>query len=253
MSKKPNTKLIGLFLFIGIICFIGLIGHVIASKTISKQDTLIVMYFDESVSGLNVGSPIVFMGVEVGKVARIDLITNPQDLSFSIPVYAKFNTKTRLRQQTDTAVTLQELIDKGLRARLTTQNYLTGQLMIELEMMPDQPVVLKETKQDILEIPTVLSPLSQLSKGIKNLPIRDSVVNLNLLLETLDKKVIPDIQTLTSNLNNLVVDNSKDITKTIYNFNETLSDISSAAKSLRNLTDYLEQHPESLIKGKKGQ
>lgn len=63
---------------------------------------------------------------------------------------------------------LRQLVDKGLRARLNTQNYLTGQLMVELEMMPvDTPAVYRSKDGSIPEIPTVLSPLAELSRGFR--------------------------------------------------------------------------------------
>jgi len=36
------------------------------------------------------------------------------------------------------------------------------------------------------------------------------------------------------------------------NLQNTLQELAKAAHSIKNLTDYLERHPESLIKGKKG-
>jgi paraquat-inducible protein B len=36
-------------------------------------------------------------------------------------------------------------------------------------------------------------------------------------------------------------------------FDETLRELSRAARSVRVLADYLERHPESLIRGKKGE
>jgi paraquat-inducible protein B len=41
--------------------------------------------------------------------------------------------------------------------------------------------------------------------------------------------------------------------QTIYELNRTLEELSGAARSIRILTDYLEQHPEALIKGKRSQ
>ncbi len=263
MSKKPNTRLIGLFLIIGIFSFIGIIGHVIASKMVTDDKNLVVMYFDESVAGLNIGSSVVFMGVEIGKVARIDLMTNPDSMDFRIPVYAKLEPRKNVQINgfRGRPAVLQELVQKGLRARLTTQSYLTGQLMIELEMMPDTKAVLKqEQDSDLFEIPTVLSPFSKISQGIQDLPIRDSIIKLNIAMDkfitTLDKvnnDVLPNLNTLTTNTNKAVGTGSKDITKTLYNLNQTLSDIRTAAKSLRNFADYIERHPESILKGKKGQ
>ena len=51
---------------------------------------------------------------------------------------------------------------------------------------------------------------------------------------------------------NTYVDKSAPTTnQTLNQINATLKDVSQAAKSLKNLTDYLEQHPDSILKGKK--
>jgi paraquat-inducible protein B len=36
----------------------------------------------------------------------------------------------------------------------------------------------------------------------------------------------------------------------IYQVTKTLEEVSNAARSLRSLTDYIEQHPEALLRGK---
>lgn len=254
MTKKPNKKLIGIFLLTSLAVFIGIIVHFITGKIVTNERDLVVMYFDESVSGLNIGAPVVFMGVEIGKVVKIDLIADPEKMDFNIPVFAKFTSRKNVQMngfRNRTAV-LHELIQKGLRARLTTQSYLTGQLMIELEMLPDTPAVLKQDDHDLFEIPTVLSQMGKLSQGIQDLPVRESVMKFNTVMDKMDKEVIPGLNTLVRNINKLITSNSKETSKTLYNANQTLSDISSAAKSLRNFADYLEQHPEALLKGKRG-
>ena len=38
--------------------------------------------------------------------------------------------------------------------------------------------------------------------------------------------------------------------KTLNNANQSISDIGAAARSIKNLTDYLERHPEAILKGK---
>ena len=219
MSKQPNTRLIGLFLMTSILVFVGILTHFIASKFTTNEDNLVVMYFDESVSGLNIGSPVVFMGVEIGKVARIDLITNPDNMDFRIPVYAKFSPRKNVQMNgfKGRRAVLNELIEKGLRARLTTQSYLTGQLMIELEMLPDTKAVLKqETKDDdLFEIPTVLSQMGKLSQGIQDLPVRDSVLKFNTVMDRLDKEIIPNLNKLLVNLDTVITGNKKEITKTL--------------------------------------
>ena len=47
------------------------------------------MYFEGSVKGLNVGSPVVFRGVKIGSVKDIELKANTKDLKVFIPVYVQ--------------------------------------------------------------------------------------------------------------------------------------------------------------------
>lgn len=269
MSQKPNTKAVGLFVLIGFLFLFGIIGKFTWDKFHSSRNDLVVMYFQESVKGLSIGSPVVLEGVEVGKVVSIELVTGNNPMEFSIPVYVKFQ---KLKDINDSAFItfaqkrnkLKELIKNGLRAKLATQSYLTGQLMIELVFMPNSEIVLKrQNSSGVFEIPTTLSTIKELSKGIQKLPLKEMIDRANKILFTLEEK-LPNTLTKTNELlTNLTIitqqieqlsPNSKKVLintdKTLNNVNTTLSDISAAAKSMKNLTDYLEQHPESILKGK---
>ncbi len=251
MRKKPNTKMIGLFLVIGIGLFLLVTFNFLQGKFWSGKSDQVVMFFEESITGLNVGSPIVFKGVQVGQVSRIELLADPKTLGFNIPVFAKMNKQgiDSMEGYIDKKSLLQELIHKGLRARLVTQSFVTGQLMIEFEMLPNTPVVLKNEDQNYVEIPTALSQLGELSKGIQDLPIRHSVEAFNLFFDNLNKEM-PKINKIVSRVDKLVTQNSQTSVDTINNFNNAMINIGEAANSFRNLADYLERHPESLLKGK---
>ena len=280
MTDKVHKKRIGLFLVIGFICLFGIIGTFVVENIMPNNNKLFVMFFHESVKGLNVGSPVVLEGVEVGKVTRISLETNPKTLTFSIPVFVRFTQdnrtnsilKTMFQTHHSREEIINKLIKKGLRARLVTQNFLTGQLMIELVMLPDTPVKLVETPQTkgLIQIPTVLSTMGELSKGIQDLPLKEMVYKFNNILDILSEKIpviMPQVSLLGENLNkavpafvNLTEQLDKTVQKvdgqipktdqTINHFNVTLDNISRAARSLKNLMDYLERHPEALLKGK---
>ena len=126
MHREPNRRLIGIFLVTGILVFAVVMTMFIRQKFFGGSGNMLVMYFDESIKGLNVGSSVVFKGVEIGKVAKIDLIADANNLDFSIPVYAKMEDyqgiHTRERPEDDKREILDALIKKGLRARLTAQN-----------------------------------------------------------------------------------------------------------------------------------
>ncbi len=256
MRKEPNKKLVGLFIVSGLSVLLIIIGLFLREKIFyGNNSKTLVMYFEESINGLNVGAPVVFKGVQIGKVADIDLIADTNTLDFSIPVYVRMVQRGKDNINSDEFDTkielLNALIDKGLRARLTTQSYLTGLLMIELEMLPDTKIVRRKPKDSpYLEIPTVLSPIGELSKGIQDLPIRQSVEKFNLFFDNLNNKVMPQVEQIVANVNRTVSGNKGMSAETMTNLNRAINNVSEAARSMRNFTDYLERHPESLLKGK---
>ena len=263
MKKEPNRRAAGLFLVIGFALFLGLIGQSVFHKIHADTKNVVVMYFHESLQGLAEGSSVLFQGVEIGKVTRIVLVTDKDNSKFDVAVYArlkpigimsegsiwdKFWKKSNL---------LGSLIEKGLRAQVATQSYLTGQLMIQLVMLPDTEVKMEYQKNDRFpQIPTVLSKREELARGLNALQIHETIERINHVTEVLGRELPILLPALTKSAENLdqtleKVAGSSD--ETIANMNEALHDVSDAAKSMQNLTDYLERHPESLIQGKKGE
>ena len=192
MIRKPNKKLIGIFIFIGILMFFTILFYFIGTKIFINKENIMVMFFKESTQGLKVGSPVVFKGVEIGKVIEINLINKEsKTLDFDIPVYIAItneanNVKNKKRL-------LEELIEKGLRARLSTYSYITGQLMIEFIILPNtEPVFLNKIK-NVPEIPG-LSVLSFLKHSMaahkhfetgKDLSMGEFLANLEAARESL--------------------------------------------------------------------
>lgn len=267
MKREPNKKAVGLFLVIGFALFLGLIGQTIFHKIHTDTKDLAVMYFSESLQGLTEGSPVIFQGVEVGKVTRVVLVTNKNDLNFHVAVYARFKETDiisegslweKLWKKDKDLDFLDLMIKQGLRARLASQSYLTGQLRIDLVMLPDTEVTMFESpkKENIPQIPTVLSQKEELVRGLNRIKIQETLEKINTVTETLGKELpvlLPALTNSAKNLDKTLARVSENTEETLSNLNETLHDISNAAKSTQNLTDYLEQHPESLIRGKKGE
>ena len=268
MKNEPNKKLVGLFLVIGFALFLGLIGTYVLDKVQSDTKDLAVMYFDESLPGLSEGAPVIFQGVEVGKVARIVLVTNKDDLNFHVAVYVRFKETDVISEgslweklwnkEKDDFDFLTIMIKEGLRARLASQSYLTGQLRIDLVMLPDTEAIMFESpkKENIPQIPTVLSQKEELVRGLNRIRIQETLEKINMVAEALGKELpvlLPALTNSSKNLDNTLTRISESSEETFSNMNTTLHDLSDTAKSLGNLTDYLERHPEALIKGKKGE
>jgi paraquat-inducible protein B len=301
-----------------------------------KQTDKYVLHFDGSIKGLNAGAPVLFQGVRIGSVTSIVIRTDREKLEADIPVFIEIEPDTfhivdEKQKRGDPSETLPKLIDKGLRAVLTMQSFITGQLLIELDFYPETTVNLKEVGSQYLEIPTIPSTTERLSQTLQNIDFvgltnhlentmagvdafvnnpdwADSVRSLKVttdemrqvigkiddrmdsvidnlegtlvdtrkLINDVDrqveplagdlKKAVKDFDRLTMNTDTRLESLSNDLDKTLTGFKgvlsedapliikleETLQDISAMAGSMRQLADYLEQHPEALIRGKGG-
>ena len=144
---------------------------------------------------------------------------------------------------------LDELVKRGLRARLATHSFVTGQLMIELVMMPETGVKLHKDV-GFLEIPTTLSPIGEISRGLQKIPLAEGFGNFTEFFKGLND-MMPEINAIVKDIENMVERNKGVTIQVLDNFNKMTINMSKAAKSMQNLTDYLERHPEALIKGKK--
>ncbi len=258
MVNKPDVRKIGIFVATGFVCFALILGSYLKKVFFPDDGNKVVMYFQESIKGLNVGSSVIFQGVEIGKVSQIDLMADLKDLTFSIPVYVELDVSKSIVSGDDERSRkqiLDALIQKGLRARLTAQNYLTGQLMIELVMLPDTEITLEPLPQDkeLLQIPTILSPLQELSRGLQNIPFQKIADKLGQMADSLNKQlpvVLPQISEAATSVSKVFSTNARLSTEALSNFNRALVNVSAAAQSLKDLTDYLERHPEALLRGK---
>ncbi|MGI9308720.1 MAG: MlaD family protein, partial [Gammaproteobacteria bacterium] len=271
------------------------------------------------VKGLRVGSNVTFRGVRVGAVTDLELIADIETLGIAIRVEFEtdgdaFHTmkdgKIIDRKTARDQVSMRELVDAGLRAKLASESLVTGQLLVQLDFQPETEAIFRGHDERIPEIPSVQSDIQQAlqnieqlfddiqnnvdwaklfndiqsaAKGIEELSnsedLRESIEGLNTLVNSQETQRLPgqleatlkDTQTLMQNTDKEIAAIAKDLDKTLaqaegalrqakatlqedsalsYQLNNTLIEIGSAAKSLRILTDYLQQHPEALISGK---
>ncbi len=255
MQQNKTYKKVGLFVVIGFACLIGVIFHYIGKKFMTDENDLVVMYFEESIQGLSAGSSVVLQGVEIGQVKKIKLVTDLKEGTFKTPVYVLFDKKkitSRKGKYFSRQVLLEKLIAKGLKARLASANYLTGQLMIELFMDPDQPVIMRGSGE-IREIPTSLSEFAKFSEDLKGIPLHETLTKMGDVLVDLDENlpaILNNVAQITAKVDKMLNNKSGEVSKTLMNANTTMEEISKASRSIKNLTDYLERHPEALLRGK---
>jgi paraquat-inducible protein B len=111
--------------------------------------------------------------------------------------------------------------------------------------LPTTPGQLEATEAKVTNI---INKLDQL-------PLQQIADNLRKAITDLDQTLLAARGTLLSargtidNANNFVEPNSVQSQE----LQNTLREVSGAARSLRVLADYLQRHPESLLRGKKGE
>ena len=70
MAKQANRKMIGGFVLIAVGIMAASIV-IFGSGDLFKESFEYVLYFEESVKGLKVGSPLLYRGFQVGEVKRV--------------------------------------------------------------------------------------------------------------------------------------------------------------------------------------
>ena len=172
---KRNALLIGAFvissLAIIVVAVLWLSGNDIFSK---KQEAMI--YYRGNVTGLYVGAPVTFRGVAAGQVEDIALEVDSKTLAARVAVRVRLQPKTMrfIDDNPDKSTDVPLLVQRGLRARLVAQSFVTGQKAIELDFVPNTPSTLLGNGSKP-EIPALADRFGALVDQVAELPLRDTV------------------------------------------------------------------------------
>lgn len=236
------------------------------------------MRFSQSIRGLGVGAPVDFKGIELGSVKYVGMDYERSSKTFVSEIVAEIYPQ-RLGQAYERLVNssdgsekshqavLGRLVERGLRAQLRTGNLITGQLYVALDFMPKAAAARIDTSKLPLEVPTapgdfeqVQSQIVDIVRKIDEIPfaelggsLRDSLVSMDKLLKQFDTELAPEARQLLSEARktldaaNQAMAADSPVTQ---DARQTLEEVERTARSLRALSDYLQRHPESLIRGR---
>lgn len=248
--------------------------------------------FDGSVRGLRAGAPVEFRGIRVGTVTDVRLEIDAKQNSVRIPIALEIEPQriglAEGASDVQPYTIMAALVERGLRAQLKSGNLLTGELLVDLDFHPDStpaqldrngaypeipavPAQLEALEASVtavlgklaaLPLPELIDDLRQTIRGIDTLvtssdtvgavaALNQAAVRLQALLETLDQRIGPlfvQAQSALASADALVGANSQ----ARYDLDALLKELTGAARSIRLLADYLERHPEALLRGKAG-
>jgi paraquat-inducible protein B len=328
MSQKANPTLIGIFVFGAILIAIGA-AIFFGSADIFSKKQVYVSYFNQSVSGLGVGSNVKFKGVTIGKVTKVLLGFVGEDKPVYAKVFYEVDEKLVVKELGPGGISMDlsdleahtKRIEQGLRARLDFESLISGQLYVALDFVKigAAPAVFHHVQSDekALEIPVQPSDIeaivANLTKAVANIgnvdfltiskdlesliisardgiealkladlgtslnnfvngpdlkgaltSVKQSFDQLDATLKKLDKELDPissnlnptleeakktmaQLQSATAHLDKMLSTNSS----FRYQLDSALSQIGTAADSLRRLSEFLERNPNSIIFGRK--
>jgi len=248
------------------------------------------MHLVGSAQGLSAGASVRMQGIYVGDVTDVHMEYDAKTRQLNIPVTLELEPQRVRIVNSDLHATgfdarayaaFDAFVARGLRARLASGNMLTGQKIVSLDFLPNLPKAALITGGLYPEIPaaessdvdTVLQSADDLLKSLKvasqslnglitspalkrslvslDTTLHDASIHTGPLLANLRAVTKSADATLRQATSTLAVtgaavgseDNGGDLAGTLRAFKES-------ARSLRALTDYLENHPEALIQGK---
>jgi paraquat-inducible protein B len=244
------------------------------------------MVFNQNTRGLAVGAPVDVLGVEVGRVSAVHLQHDPKKERFFAEVLAELYPRRlgidgQPGMPTDDRQLMKLLVEHGLRAQMRTANLFTGQMTIALDFprhelapghfdaesplptMPTQPSQFSALEPQLMQIVKRLSAVrfDEIGAGLQQ-----TLHSANAAIQQLTpeaQRALADVQrtlqqaertlgTAQQSLQNFDRNVTADDAPLQRNAQQTMDELQRAARALRVLADYLQRHPESLLRGKPG-
>jgi paraquat-inducible protein B len=243
--------------------------------------------FSGNLRGVDAGTAVELEGVEVGEVKEshlkydskrrtlVTLVTLAID-----PTRVKIQDMPRPADADQRQVVgqwFETLVANGLRAQVTTTSFLTGLKIVGLDMVKDAPAARLERVGEYVRIPTApsgdIADILQSLRGVlKNVDRATAGPELGHALKSLDETmtrldhltqdVEPDLKALIKSLRD-TSDAAQGTLKSVQGAIGTggaggadlprlMRELTEAARSVRGLADYLDRHPEALLRGRSG-
>lgn len=244
--------------------------------------------FSGSVRGLSLGAPVEFKGIKVGRVLDIKphMGKTISDIFISVLIETepeRFAKKNELPSNEEHRKLFDALVAQGLRAQLKTGSLLTGQLFVDLGFHPGASAGRIAWEGQYPNFPTVqltseevLGAINKIANTLESFPVDKLSKDIQAIVEnvktTTEQINTDEVASIISNLDKIALQiRESDVGGMLIQAQETLltveqvlstesqfsqestralKEVANAAARISALADYLERHPEALIRGK---
>ena len=244
-----------------------------AFKLPARNPTTYVMVFNESVRGLEPGAPVEFRGIRIGEVTEMRAQFDANTYQFSVPVTVRVDpaslgvkligaTPEEMMTEAAHRRVIDAIVTRGARAQLRSGSLLTGALFVAVDIFPDAPRVSVDWSHDPPQFPTVPGEVAAIEANVVSIIKKIDQMPIKGIGDDLRKALVGVDQTMASargtfgNADKTLggADKLMEPDSLLGGaLGETLQEINRMARSLRGLADYLERHPEALLRGKPGE
>ncbi len=263
-------------------------GEAQASGYSKKQE--FVTYFESSVRGLGRGASVEFYGIQVGTVTEVALELNPGTGDARVRVRIEVQPERILSESTvasnDPLDVARRLVRRGMRAQLQTASYLTGQMVLALDFVQDATPAELEVNGSDMVLPSkagglgnILVAAGDIAGKLGRLPLDEIGQNLNGVLRSasgamtsvqdLVRKtdvgltpVLRRLPEITTGLQEAVAKAGRTFGSIDASYGNNsqfqreleraMTQVGDTARSIRLLADFLDRHPEALVRGRAG-
>lgn len=229
MESKNFNFVIGLFVVAGI-ATIFIIGLWLAKTGSTEKFTPYEVFFEESVSGLSVGSKVSYRGIRIGSVTYIGI--KPDDPQF---VLVRIAIKEGYQ------------IHQGDTASLKMEG-ITGTSYIDIEGAEWDSELVESTPENPATIPSRRSELGRLVKGLPDL-INEGTILAQRFSEMLNEENRDQVTSILTNINEvtaLLVEQGETIDKALVTADEAGNEVITASKSVQRSAARIDALVETL-------
>ena len=248
-----------------------------------------VTYFESSASGLSQGSEVDFFGIQVGTVSAVELVFNPVTaqprVKVSFQIQPERIPSTSVSSEAPIEVA-RKLVAMGMRAQLQTSSFLTGSKVLGLNLDKNaQPAELVEQNGEWIVpsegggLDNIMASASNIANKLDRLPLDEIGANLNRTLRSASTAMasvgdlaksansglspaFARLPTITASLERAVTQADRVLASVDRGYGKdseiqreltrAMVQVGDTARSIRQLADFLDRHPEALIRGRAG-